>query len=136
MTPKNQITKMTHRVLFDCTTRKEPFINSHLLYNKIYCFLDGDSKRFLGNDQINKRFNVISLEFSKTKLTDFVKAPTVFSKLAWQRLWPKIDRYGFMIIFWNFFFNLSLSLRHKITNFLKATTFFSSLKTDFKNVYD
>ena len=56
---------------------------------------NSDSMRFLGNPKVNKVFNVISLEFTKTRLREFVKPPKVLMESSWvEHLWPKTGANG------------------------------------------
>lgn len=77
---------------FDCQTQKE-FRTTLLRYYNYFedkeVREDGTHARFLQNKLINKRFNVISIEFSDEKLADYVDIPMLYRRISWQSLVPK-----------------------------------------------
>ena len=77
---------------FDCQTQKQ-FRTTLLRYYNYFEDKeereDGTRARFLQNKLINKRFNVISIEFSDEKLADYVDIPMLFRRISWQSLVPE-----------------------------------------------
>ncbi len=77
---------------FDCQTQKQ-FRTTLLRYfnyfNDSEIADDGSKVRYLQNRLLNKRFNVISIEFSNESLAQQVDIPLLFTRISWQSLVPE-----------------------------------------------
>ena len=71
----------------DTTTLRE-YKTTLARFKQYYDGKTANSERFLENPNLNKRYNVISLEFSKTNLVKFVKPPLALRESSWTNLWP------------------------------------------------
>ena len=77
---------------FDCQTQKQ-FRTTLLRYFNYYTDSeiteDGSKARYLQNRLLNKRFNVISIEFSNESLAQQVDIPLLYTRISWQSLVPE-----------------------------------------------
>ena len=77
---------------FDCQTQKQ-FRTTLLRYFNYFSdheiTEDGSKARYLQNRLLNKRFNVISIEFSNERFAEQVDIPLLFTRISWQSLVPE-----------------------------------------------
>ena len=71
----------------DTTTLRE-YKTTLARFKKYYDGKTENAERFLENPNLNKRYNVISLEFSKTNLVKYIKPPLALRESSWTNLWP------------------------------------------------
>lgn len=77
---------------FDCQTQKQfrtTLLRYSLYFNDKEKQEDGSIARYLQNPLINKRFNVISIEFSNETLGQHVDIPLLYTRISWQTLVPE-----------------------------------------------